>query len=56
MNHQPAVSFKCYRVKSGIVGQPTKFGQPHCFFHILIIGLKIIYLSENSKNPDEMAR
>ena len=30
-----------YRVKSGIFGQTAQFGQPPCFFHSSIIGIKI---------------
>ena len=31
----------CARVKSGKFGQSSNFGQRTCFFHFLIIGIKI---------------
>ena len=33
-------TFLCNRVKSGKFGRSAKFGQRHCSFHILIIGIK----------------
>ena len=38
--------WKMSRVKSGKFGQPAKFGQRPCLFHILIIGIKIDKLSK----------
>ena len=37
---------KLYRVKSGIFGQTTNFGQQPCLFHISNTGIKINYLSK----------
>ena len=45
-----------FELLTGNVELRRTISQQHCFFYILIIRLKIIYLSENSKNPDEMAR